>query len=280
VLPREAATERDYRDQAGLLADAAPDLVLVEGQATTPEARLAAGIALETGLPTWVALSGIGAVGDATARAVDVLAGMAVACVLLSGDPRSRSEVPADWARMRPGPDMPVEWGGLLRSPAAADAWLDAGAVALGLLDAATPDRLAPVRTSIDRRMRAVLEAAQRDDETWRAHVRRAAMMAEGGRALWLRDPSDETLPSDRLPGGFAWIVARSDELHGLPDDHFDLIVDPSVPPAMRRNAAWLRRGGILTTRGLPEPLGAAGLRIIAVDDTRDPPHVITRREE
>jgi len=54
LLPREAATERDYRDQAGALADAEPDLILIEGQRSDPDARTAISEAVQTGLPTVV----------------------------------------------------------------------------------------------------------------------------------------------------------------------------------------------------------------------------------
>jgi len=283
LLPRAAASERDYRDQAGLLVDAEPDLVLVEGQATTVEVRLATGIALETGLPTWVALSGFRSGDVATTRAVDALAGMAVSCLLLPGDPPSGSELPGE---PQPPPALPVDWGGLLRSPVGADEWLDAGAMALGLLDMATPDRIAQMRAAIDRRVRAALEVAQGADDGWWTHVRRAASMAGGGPALWLLDPSHEAPSTDRLPAGFARIVAGADEMGALPDDHFDLIIDQSGSQAERRSAGWLRRGlswlrhgGILVTRGLPDP-GGAGLRIVAVDDAYDPVLVISRREE
>ena len=53
LLPREAATERDYRDQAGALADAEPDLLLVEGQRDEEAARVALAEAVQTGLPVW-----------------------------------------------------------------------------------------------------------------------------------------------------------------------------------------------------------------------------------
>ncbi|MEA2026444.1 MAG: homocysteine S-methyltransferase family protein, partial [Chloroflexota bacterium] len=56
LLPHEAATERDYRDQAGVLADAEPDLLLVEGQRDEAEARPATTEAAATGLPAWAAL--------------------------------------------------------------------------------------------------------------------------------------------------------------------------------------------------------------------------------
>ena len=55
LLPREPATERDYRDQAGLIADAEPDLILVEGQPDEREGRIALAEAAQTGLPAWLA---------------------------------------------------------------------------------------------------------------------------------------------------------------------------------------------------------------------------------
>jgi hypothetical protein len=271
LLSREAASERDYRDQAGLLADSAPDLILVEGQSTVGEARLAVEAALDAGLPVWVALDGLAGDGDAAARLTDALGGRSVECLLLDGVPPARP------------PSSPPTWGGLLNASAAgttAERWLDAGARVLAVLDGATPSRLGPVRAAIDRAEDLARQAAREDEERWWAHVRRAAAMAEGGAALWLLGRGEDAPRTEQLPGGFEWVVVPRGELHLLPEGRFRLAVSPPATGSSIVDVGRsLDEGGILAWAGDPGASGAASLRIVIMDGSGSPGLAILRRE-
>jgi S-methylmethionine-dependent homocysteine/selenocysteine methylase len=108
LAPPELAAPRDYRDQAGLLADAVVDAILVEGQHSLREARMAVEAATDTGLPTWAVariaplttrptlpdgsdleawlevarLAGVGVLGVRTALSADSAVGSQVAGLL------------------------------------------------------------------------------------------------------------------------------------------------------------------------------------------------------
>jgi hypothetical protein len=256
LLPRSAASERDYREQAGLLADQEPDLLLVEGQATTTELRVAVEAAVGTGLPAWVAVALPGLGGEHADRVMDALGGIEVAAILFPG---------------RPGAgllDIAMPWGGLVGDGPGAEGWLEAGAALLGLLDGATPEALAVVRAIIDRRERAALDAAQRLEDAWRSHVRRAAAMAEGGAALWLHGTSEAAPPRDRLPPGFEWLVVSEEAARQVPDGRFQLVVDRGGDPAaVERDARWLAEGGILATAWTPGGSAGGELRVLRIDD-------------
>jgi hypothetical protein len=271
LLPREAASERDYRDQAGLLADGAPDLILVEGQSTISEAHLAVEAALDTGLPVWVALDGLAGDADAAARIMDALGGRSVECLLLPGSPPAQP------------PSRPTAWGGLLDDSAdieSAKRWLDAGACVLAVLDGATPSRLGSVRAAIDRAEDLAQRVAREDEERWWAHVRRAAAIAEGGVALWLLTPGEAAPRAEQLPRGFDWLVVPRDELRLLPDGRFRLVVSPTANRGRTVDSGrLLDGGGILALAGDPWTLLAAGLRVVSTDDSGEPVLRILRRE-
>jgi len=271
LLPRQASGERDYRDQAGILADGAPDLLLVEGQSTITEARLAVEAALDTGLPVWVALSGIPDDTHASARLIDALGGRSVDCLLLPGDPSADP------------PSPPTTWGGLLDAEApatGADTWLHAGARVLALLDGATPGRLGPIRSAIDRAEEAAHRAARDADERWWTHLRRAAAMAEGGAALWLLAPGEHAPRAEQLPSGFDWLVVARDDAHLLPDGRFRLAVGPALAGGSAEGyGRLLDDRGILAWTGDARPMGTARLRIVAMADARHPALAILRRE-
>ncbi len=55
-LPVPASAERDTHDQAGILADAGVDLVLLEGRSSFEAARLATETTADTGRPTWTTI--------------------------------------------------------------------------------------------------------------------------------------------------------------------------------------------------------------------------------
>jgi hypothetical protein len=259
LLPREAAVRRDYRDQAGLLADAAPDLLLVETPADLASARTAAEEACATGLPVWAALAA--PVGD-TAAADDWIEWAGNAGL-------ERLLLPMLEAAGRVG-DRPA-WGGLLTGPAAVPQWLAAGATALARLDGATVAALEPIRTAIDEVERTTVEAARAAERRWLEHVRRAANMTSGGPALWLGEG-----PAAPLPDGFAWLHVDATEAHRLPTDRFRLIV---ARRSFGGAAVLLERGGVLASG---EPLAGdpgGGLRTVLIDDASAPPLAIYRRE-
>jgi hypothetical protein len=260
LLPREAADRRDYRDQAGLLADAAPDLLLVEGPPVPAAARTAAEEACATGLPVWAALAT--AIDDDAA--VEDWIGWAAHAGL------ERLLLPAPEAAAAWHDGAPA-WGGLLSEPAAVTQWLAAGATALARLDGATVAALEPIRTAIDEFERTTVEADRAAERRWLEHVRRAAQMAPGGAALWLGDR-----PETPLPGGFDWLVVDPAEVHDLPPERYRLVICRAPSGAAGR---LLEHGGVLACG---EPLAAgdtAGLRPILIDEAPPPALLVYRRE-
>ena len=273
LLPREAAGERDYRDQAGLLADAEPDLLFLEGQATLASLRLAIDAVAGTGLHTWVALSRAGNGGTDVEAWLDLARESNVALTLLPGTPDAgRPGLESAWGRLIPDPTAPGE--------DTISGWLAAGAAAIGLLDGATPDRLAPIRAAIDAYQRTELRAAEAAEARWWRHVQQAAAMAPGGGALCLSASGTRESLEPRLPAGFAWLIVDPSEAGVLPAAHFRLVVDPGerpVAPSLR--AALLDEGGVLVVAEGASGLPTDELRLLVLDDTAEPPLAILRRE-
>jgi hypothetical protein len=260
LLSREGAGRRDYRDQAGLLADAEPDLLLVEAPADPASARDAAEEACATGVPVWAALAA--PMGD-DAAVEDWIgwAGHAGLERLLLATPEA---APA-WHEGAPA------WGGLLTGPAAVPQWLAAGATALARLDGATVAALEPVRMAIDEVERTTVEAERAAERRWREHVGRAATVAPGGAALWLGDR-----PVMPLPDGFDWLVVDPAEAHDLPPERYRLVVCRTPSGDVGR---LLEHGGVLAC-GEPLAVGAmAHLRPILTDEAARPALVAYRRE-
>lgn len=260
LLPSEAATQRDYRDQAGLLADAAPDLLLVEGQPAEAEARLAVTEALDAGLPVWLALAPA-AVGSARVEGwLEWAAVMAVSRLIL---PRLEDGAMAALGHVR--------WGGLVDGPAAVPTWLGLGAGTIARLDGASATSLEPLRAAIAEHEHAAIAAARAAGQRWRAHVQRAAAMAPRGAALWLGDG-----PPRPLPVGFDWLVLPASEAPRLPSARFRLVV---VEDAVAAPMRLLEPGGVLV--GAVEAiLHGDDARPLVVDDGSDPHVVILRRED
>jgi hypothetical protein len=268
LLPRAAASARDYREQAGWLAETEPDLLLVEGQAGLSELCLAMGEARATGLRTWVAVS---APELATGATDPLLEAVLEAGVELVMAPSPLSDVVRDAG---------LAWGGLVdpsHRGIASDsvpALLGSDAGAIGLLDGAGPDRLASMRAAIDEHERAELGALRARADRWWRHVDRAAAMAPGGAALWLGRP-------DRpAPAGFEWLLLPPERAQGLPEDRFRLVVDPiGGAGACARWAPVLELGGILVTSRADGRLEDPGLRLLVLDDSAEPWLAILRRE-
>lgn len=280
LLPRAAAAERDHRDQAGLLADAEPDAIMVEGQSSLASARLALDAAAVTGLPTWAVawpLLGCGptpapagghrlADGSPLQAWLEACLQAGVEAVLLrtpeppaADMPRMLGEGRHLFGALRPGAQA-GETGDAMdeaydRSERWAGGWLAAGARIMGLDSGATPPGLASLRRSMD-----ALEAAGRAERTaadlrWREFVGEAARMAPGGAALWLG--GDATALD--MPPGFAWDRGGTTDLPGLPEGRFRFVVrDHSLTaedalPRDRQAAHIVRaldEGGILALRG------------------------------
>jgi hypothetical protein len=263
LLPREAATERDYRDQAGLLTDADPDLILVEGQRTLASARAAAVQAVDTGLPAWLALTP-SALAEAELEGwLDWARGAGVERLLLPPPLSARLAAAAG--------ELP--WGGIVSDPTTVSDWLAAGADVIGLLDGATLTAVESRRRAIDDHERGMIEAAQAAERRWLAHVERAAAMAPGGAAAWIGERPDAPLPD-----GFEWLVLPDDEELGrLPDGRYRLVV---MVEARHVESRILEHGGILA---MPWDVAVGpdrALQLLEVDDTVEPPLLIARREE
>lgn len=261
LLPREAATERDYRDQAGLLGDAEPDVLLVEGQRRKEEARAAISEALRVGLPVWVALEGTILDEGGLEAWVEWCGAVGVACMLAPGPFRD----------VLPATGTPITWGGLVKSADEVGRWLEAGANIIARLDGASPAVLEPLRAAIDDFERAELEVARAGRARWRQHVARAAAMAPGGAAAWVGPSLD-----DPLPPGFEWLVIEGAGARHLPSEHYRLVV--VAPGAFVDTEHLLERGGILAAP--PGVLRVSGdLRLVVLDESADPPLGIFRRE-
>ncbi len=257
LLPRETATERDYRDQAGIIADAEPDLILVEGQRSEADARTALASALDTGLPVWAALTP-SALSTSDLEAWFEWAGATGLARLL---------LPSPLPAALPATEAALPWGGVADHPGSATAWLEAGARTIALLDGATVPVLESLRAALDDHERADLEVEQAARRRWQALVEQAAAMAPGGAAVWIG-----TVPGEGLPEGFRWHVVEEAQVPRLPDEAYRLAVATTVmgPPLER----ILERGGVLVGP-LPHP---GSLRRIVVDEA-EPPLAISRRE-
>lgn len=262
LLPREAATERDYRDHAGTLADAGPDLLLVEGQHEEGEARVAMLEAVDTGLPVWVALGAQSLAGVALEEWLDRARSLGVERLLLPGPLDARG------AAMDGG----LAWGGIgLRAELVGD-WLAAGADVVGRLDGATVESLEPLRRAIDDQEEALHAAARAASGRWDTLVTRAAGMAPGGAAAWIGKP-----PVGPLPSGFEWLRVDAHEAGQLPSGHYRLVVAADPLPEMAR---LLERGGVLVQPLSDGSYARVDLRLVVLDDAEEPAFAIFRRED
>jgi hypothetical protein len=259
LLPREAATERDYRDQAGILSDAEPDLILVEGQRSDPDARTAISEAVQTGLPVVGALS------------IDALASVDLEDWLewIRATGVSQLLLPAPLEARLAVVESDLRWGAAVGPQADIAQWLDHGATTIGRLDEATLPELERLRESIDAHERIGLEVEQAAAQRWLAAVGQAAAMAPGGAAVWV-GPT----PTISLPDGFEWLVVGGDAARQLPRDRFRLAIAASVE-GVRAIAATLEPGGVL----LGPAVAGLDLRTLSVDESADPPLATYRRE-
>lgn len=247
LLPVDAAASRDLHDQAGLLADAEVDGVLIEPRRTTDELRDAVGTVVDTGRPAWVLLGQVMTDVMPLPELLDALAEAGAERVLLP-DPD-----PETFAMAITGPHRSIGawWSDPTRVPEATvlDALVDAGADVLALATDATVEGLGPLVAARDRAWAARLatEAADADDlRTW---LREAARRAPGGRALWVGPRPGW------LPDGFAWTIGTADTLAAAPESEFRLVAtDQATDP--RSLARAVAHGGIVAFVGVPDMLG------------------------
>ncbi len=246
-LPVPASAERDTHDQAGILADAGVDLVVLEGRSSFEAARLATETTVDTGRPTWTTLpieDTHGAPPLVERIAMLVASGAAGLLLELAGttDPARVTEVLAAAAGTT---TVPV---GLVTGPSPRlgtddqlEAWLEAGAGVLGIAAGADPDTLAPLVAARDGLLNALRERQEADRDSLTTWVRDAAGRAPGGRALWLGVRGTD------LPSGFAWTVLEHpvDALAALPEGAFRLVISlaPVPPEALARS---VEDGGIV----------------------------------
>jgi Homocysteine S-methyltransferase len=260
LAPPQAASARDYHDQAGIIADAEPDLILVEAPPEHDDARVAVEAALETDLPVWAALGRTTLASEDVEGWVEWAAGAGIGRLLFppAGTPGLALS------------ETSLAWGGHGVAPEDVPAWLKAGASAIARLDGSTTTSLERLRAAIDVHERVALELARGLERRWLEHVAGAAAMAPTGTAAWV-GPA----PAERLPGGFSWLLIDASEARQLPRDHYGLVV--SVEPAEPALAQTLQAGGLLAAP-LPHP---HGLRLLRVDASAvGEPLGISRRED
>jgi S-methylmethionine-dependent homocysteine/selenocysteine methylase len=262
LLPREAATARDDRDQAGAIADAEPDLILVEGHVDEDAARSAVTEASDTGLPVWAALTARALAASDLEAWLEWAQTLNVQRLLLPG-PLSQRAAAAEGG---------VAFGAVAPSSEPIGAWLNAGASAVARLDGATSTALEPLRTAIDDHERAGIEAATIARARWGRHIADAAALAGGGAAAWVG-----ATPATPLPPGFEWLVVAPDDAYRLPDRHYRLVV--LVAGVRLDPARILQRGGIAAVADTGVVARSPELRLVAVEDSSLPVLAIARRE-
>jgi homocysteine S-methyltransferase len=271
------------REQAGVLAEAGVDALVVEGVEVAADADLVGEAAAESGVPI---LAEITREAPEPRRALEALAALPIAGVLLglgfpaSADPAGELADIAAWAAggapavgawlwAHPGDD--AEPTGLA---AVAAGWVEAGARLLGVAEAATPDAIEALASAVAERDAADEAARRAGDAAWRAALDEAVARAPRGHALWIG-----TRPAAEPPGGFAWSYAGAEELRRLPSGHFRLVVAPDVVADVRALAEAAEEGGMLLVRTAPDAPRPADVRIVGVTATGGEVVLLARRE-
>lgn len=280
LAPAEVATERDYRDQAGLLTDADVDLLLLEGVAAA-SARSVIGAVASLGLPVWVAAPPEATPRDPGAESLRRWAEIAFdagAARVLGPIGPSADDGTVAWAAgalAATGRDWGAQLGrgtGLLTT---ATAWLEHDAGVLAILDGATPAALATARAALRAHERGAWAVVSRARRRWRTLVSEAAAMAPGGEALWIgTDPGDGWRPP-----GFAWLEVPPEELGRLPLERYRLIVDTTGRADPVDASALLERGGVLVASGDGPIVDIDEARLLRVEDSATPMLTVRRRE-
>lgn len=286
-LPAAASEERDTHDQAGILADAAVDLLLLEPRVSHEACLRSTRTAAETGLPVWVVIPASDA-PDAPpiAERVEAIVASGASGVLVdvgpSGAPGLAAETLGRLVEDASAALGAVSDGPPLAAAADLDAWLRAGVSALGIASGADPEAIAPLVSARERLLGEARQRLDADRDSLAAWVGDAAARAPGGRALWLGATEAP------LPSGFDWTVLDPDDatLGALPAEAFRLVValTDADPRALGR---LVERGGIVALRtgrtdGIEalELLAAAGLTPQDVERTTGGARLIARRED
>jgi hypothetical protein len=288
LLSASASEERDTHDQAGILADAGVDVLLIESRTSFEATLQATRLSVPAGRPVWATMPAAGSPSEPpfTERVAMLTAAGAEAILIGPVEETDRSTV-TDLLTMVAEPGGPgvglIAEEPPLGDESALDAWLEASAALLGIGSGADPDALQPLVEARERRLTRIREQEEAERSSLGSWVADAATRAPGGRALWLGDPQVG------LPSGFGWtvVVLDSAELAALPAEDFRLVV--AIGPAdPARLARLVERGGIVAfevpseeVTDLPGRLTMLGLRIQEVTPASEGgARVITRRED
>ena len=283
----DVAQERDYRDQAGLLADAAVDVILIEDLRTVSSTRAAIEAVTATGRLAWVAAPAALAPSDPEAAS---LRRWVETCVdagadrLLAPVPRRPATAEAIADIVAPLASAQRTWGAQLHPEGSEEAtaddgiistWLEQGASIVARLDIATPAALRPLRDAVDRFEAEAIRQASRRQDRWHSFVEEAARAATGGEALWI----GETGGGGR-PDGFAWTSVRPEEVRHLPLERYRLIVATVDVQPVATLVPLLEAGGMVVLDRGDAPLAIDGLRMVRIDDADHPALAQLRRED
>ena len=258
LAERGAAADRDRDAQAGILAEAGVDLIVVEAHSSVEAGTRATAAAAATGLQVWATVPPGADELDAWSEA---LSSAGASTILLEtpevseGSPATTDPFTAALERSiaRDGRSIGVVLP-LGRPDAPGDRlrrWLEVGTNVLGVAEGATPEALKPLREAIDAELEARTAAREATEAPWRAFVAEAAEWAPSGAALWLEDGE----PSATTPGGFAWTRASVGEVGRLPKGSYRFVVARGEAE-LQGLVRLLDDGGIavarLATRELP----------------------------
>jgi S-methylmethionine-dependent homocysteine/selenocysteine methylase len=255
---------QEHRAHASILAEGGAEIVRIQGMGTVRECEAATRAAVEEGLEAWsgvvVTAEGLQLLsGEPIEAWVEAVAPLRPAALLMEGPHLAaiRAGVGAvvsatiEWpgdaggragpriGAILPGRDREQQTGGLAVRLAVARL-LHAGAALVGPGDDGSPDRVASIRSAVDRHTSRIRAAREGEDAAWQAWLEDGAGRAATGRALWLAtDP-----PRLRLPAHLAWDIATPGDLASLPAGGYALVVALAVDPA--RLPGLLDRGGWL----------------------------------
>jgi hypothetical protein len=286
LLPASASEERDTHDQAGILADADVDLLLLEARPSLEATIVAGRVAVSAGRPVWAVVPVADGPGEPPLpERVAMLEAIGIAGILIQLPTTERSGLTDVLASVVSGAATPI---GLLADvpPVVTDidldAWLGAGLQVMGLGSGADPDAIRPIVDARERLLSATRERHDAERTSLASWVQESTDRAPGGRALWL---GPRSVP---VPGGFDWIVLDGSDttaVAALPEQAFRLVIDLSGA-APDRLVRLVEQGGIVAIEAFdddPDRLGrlrAVGLRVQQVGAAPDGrSRLICRRE-
>jgi len=255
-----ATAAQEHRAHASILAEGGAEIIRIEGMGTVRECEAATQAATEAGLEAWagvaVAADGLHLLSGEPIQAwLEAVAPLRPAALLVEGPHltavRAAVSAAVEWlddtagqAGPRVGAILPAGGGerraGRPAGQLAVTRLVRAGAMLVGPGDDGSPDRVAGIRSAVDRRVSAVRGARKTEDAAWQAWLDDGAGRASAGRALWLAtDP-----PRLRLPAHLAWDIASPGDLSHLPAGGYALVValaaDPARLPGLLDRGGWL----------------------------------------